>query len=37
MQASMHASELQGNTVMIALLEYFKKFQPKGDVPDSSM
>ncbi|APC91596.1 MULTISPECIES: M14 family zinc carboxypeptidase [Francisella] len=32
MQASMHASELQGNTVMIELLEYFKKFQPKGDV-----
>ncbi|AIT08723.1 hypothetical protein LO80_01185 [Candidatus Francisella endociliophora] len=32
MQASMHASELQGNTVMVELLEYFKKYQPKGDV-----
>ncbi|AFJ43911.1 Succinylglutamate desuccinylase (ASTE)/aspartoacylase (ASPA) subfamily protein [Francisella orientalis str. Toba 04] len=32
MQASMHASELQGNAVMIELLEYFKKYQPKGDV-----
>jgi hypothetical protein len=32
MQASMHASELQGNTVMIELLEYFKKYQPRGDV-----
>ena len=27
MQASMHASELQGNTVMIEFLEYFKKYQ----------
>lgn len=32
MQASMHASELQGNTVMVELLEYFKKYQPKGNV-----
>ena len=33
MQASMHASELQGNAVMIELLEYFRKHQPKeGDV-----
>ncbi|AXA33959.1 M14 family zinc carboxypeptidase [Francisella adeliensis] len=32
MQASMHASELQGNTVMIELLEYFNKYQPKGDI-----
>ncbi|MBK2258792.1 M14 family zinc carboxypeptidase [Francisella philomiragia] len=32
MQASMHASELQGNAVMVELLEYFKKHQPKGDV-----
>ena len=32
MQASMHASELQGNTVMIQLVEYFRLHQPKGDV-----
>ncbi|QIW10294.1 succinylglutamate desuccinylase/aspartoacylase family protein [Francisella sp. LA112445] len=32
MQASMHASELQGNAVMIKLLEHFKKYQPKGDI-----
>lgn len=32
MQASMHASELQGNTVMIELLEYFRQYQPKGNV-----
>ncbi|MDE4965704.1 succinylglutamate desuccinylase, partial [Francisella tularensis subsp. holarctica] len=32
MQTSMHASELQGNAVMIELLEYFKKYQPTGDV-----
>lgn len=30
MQASMHASELQGNAVMIKLLEHFRKYQPKG-------
>ena len=27
LQASMHASELQGNAVMIELLEYFNKYQ----------
>ena len=32
MQASMHASELQGNAVIMELLEYFKKYQPKGNV-----
>ena len=32
LQASMHASELQGNAVMIELLEYFNKYQPEGRV-----
>lgn len=32
MQASMHASELQGNAVMVDLIDYFKKHQPKGNV-----
>jgi predicted deacylase len=32
MQASMHASELQGNTVMIQLMEYFRLHQPLGNV-----
>ena len=32
LQASMHASELQGNAVMIELLEYFSKYQPEGCV-----
>ena len=32
MQASMHASELQGNTVIYNLYKYFKNNQPLGDI-----
>ena len=32
MQASMHASEIQGNAVLIELMEYFTKHQPRGTV-----
>ena len=32
MQASMHASEIQGNAVLIELMEYFSQYQPKGDI-----
>ena len=31
-QASMHASEIQGNAVILNLIEHFKKYQPKGDI-----
>ena len=32
LQASMHASELQGNAVLVELLEYFNQHQPNGDI-----
>ncbi|WP_116964603.1 succinylglutamate desuccinylase/aspartoacylase domain-containing protein [Fastidiosibacter lacustris] len=31
-QASMHASEIQGNAVILVLLKYFKNKQPLGDI-----